>query len=156
MASEAGPRHMAFHPAKPQVYIINELNSSITQASYDPQTGLLKQHSTISTLPQDFEGVNYCADIHISDDGNYLYGTNRGHNTVAMFSIQEDGSLESLGHESVRGDHPRNFLISGNQLLVANQNTDNIVVFDIQEDGLLEFKYEFKINTPVCLRIVEM
>jgi len=156
MASEAGPRHMAFHPTKPQMYIINELNSTITRASYDSQTGLLKQQSTISTLPQDFEGVNYCADIHISDDGNYLYGTNRGHNTVAMFSIQEDGSLESLGHESVRGDQPRNFLISGSQLLVANQNTDNIVVFDIQDNGTLKFKYEFNTNTPVCLRIVEL
>ncbi len=156
MVGEAGPRHMVFHPTMPEVYIINELNSTITHTSYDATTGVLEQNASISTLPEDFEGDSFCADIHISEDGRYLYGTNRGHNSIAIFNIEEDGSLNTLGYESVRGDHPRNFLITGGELLVANQNTDNIVVFEIQDDGLLQFKHELHTETPVCLRMVEM
>jgi len=153
---EAGPRHMTFHNTLNKAYVINELNNTITILNYDASTGVLEALNSVTTLPDNFTGESYTADIHITDDGKFLYGTNRGHNSIAMFEIASDGSLLSLGHESTRGDHPRNFLINKNELYVANQNSDNVVVFEIKSDGRLKFKYELNTNTPVCLRIIEV
>jgi 6-phosphogluconolactonase len=151
-----GPRHMAFHPSKDLVFIINELSSSVVSAKADHKNGRFEMIDKISTLPEDFEGKNSCADIHIGSDGKFLYASNRGHNSIAIFSVADNGKLKMLGTEHVKGDWPRNFTISpdGNYLLVANQRSNNIVVFGIDKNtGLLnETGYEAEISNPVCLK----
>ena len=109
-----------------------------------------------STLPEDFTGESYCADIHVSADGQFLYVSNRGHQSIAIFKINEDGTLEMLATDDVQGDWPRNFTLSpdGDFLLVANQNSDNITVFKRdKKTGLLEHTgNEIKLSHPVCLK----
>lgn len=149
----AGPRHLVFHPAYPMAYVINELNATVTVLSVEPN-GALRPEQNITTLPADYTGKNWCADIHLSADGRYVYASNRGHNSLAIFSVNpNDGRLQPIGHQSVKGEFPRNFAISpdGRYLLVANQNTDNLVLFNIGEDGLLQFVRETEVKTPVCL-----
>lgn len=149
-----GPRHIAFHPKQNWMYVINELNSTITLIKKDKDKNY-KIDSTFSTLPDGFKGENFCADIHISNDGKFLYGSNRGHNSIAIFKInQESGTLKSIGFTSVKGDWPRNFALSpdNNFLLVANQRSENIVSFkrDIAT-GLLTFIEEIEVPSPVCI-----
>jgi 6-phosphogluconolactonase len=150
----AGPRHFDFHPSGDFIYVINELNSTITTLK---KTGAnWEKTQSISTLPDDFEGVSYCADIHISTDGKYLYGSNRGHNSIAVFEINnESKKLKSIGFVPVEGDWPRNFSLSpnGDFLLVANQKSGNISVFKINKaTGLPEFTgKEIKIPAAVCI-----
>ncbi len=151
----SGPRHMVFSSTIPFVYVITELMNTIAIFKYDSETGALSQLQTISTLPGDFDGESWTADIHISEDGRYLYGSNRGHNSIVGYEIKPDGTLTLIGFESTRGEFPRNFLIDGLDLYVANQNTDNIVLFSIQEDGSLQFKKEYASATPVCLKVFD-
>lgn len=156
LAPGDGPRHMVFHPSKALAFVVNELSSTVVALRADHKTGLLKEVGRNSTLPEDFEGESFVADVHISDDGKFLYVSNRGHNSIAIFSVSEDGQLTSVGHEPVKGNWPRNFTISpdGNFLLVANQNSDNIVVFRLnKETGLLSYSnFEIKLSKPVCLK----
>ena len=149
----AGPRHFVFNADRTVLYVINELNATITvlaknQEEYQPI-------QTVNTLAEDWTGVKSCADIHLSPDGNFLYGSNRGENTLVIFKVaQETGELTLLGRESVQGDWPRNFTLSpdGNFILVANQKSDNITVFERnQETGLLTFTSAFTMDAPVCL-----
>lgn len=151
-----GPRHIAFHPERPQLFVINELSNTIVSANIDQATGKLTQIDRKSTLPSFFEGKSYCADIHLSADGKYLYASNRGHNSIAVFSVSEEGMLTLLQTESVHGDWPRNFVISpdGKFLLVANQRSDNVTVFKIDPStGMIRFTgREIEISQPVCLR----
>ena len=154
MASGAGPRHLTFHPNNKWVYVLNELNGTVTilKKTID---GPYVIGPSISTLPSDFKGTNTCADIHISSDGKFLYASNRGHNTIAIFSVNmEDGYLTILGHEPTRGDGPRNFSLSPDEnfLLVANQLTDNIISFKRNKTtGLLEYSDEVEAPSPVCI-----
>ncbi|HEY5690391.1 MAG TPA: lactonase family protein [Cyclobacteriaceae bacterium] len=154
MAPGSGPRHLAFHPTQQWIYVINELTSTITQLSKN-SSGQYEIAATQSTLPTDYEGENLCADIHISSDGQFLYASNRGHNSIVVFQIDShDGSLSLVGHEDVHGDWPRNFTLSpdGHFLLVANQRSNNIVSFKrSQETGTLEFVGEIDAPSPVCL-----
>lgn len=150
----SGPRHFDFYPNDKVIFVINELNSTIT--SFKSEDGQWKEFQTISTIPENFEGVNYCADIHVSADGKYLYGSNRGHNSIAAFEIdKETKELKTKGFVSVEGDWPRNFSLSpsGEHLLVANQNSSNITVFRInRESGMPEFTgKQIKIPAPVCI-----
>lgn len=151
-----GPRHLIFHPTKDMAFVINELSNSITSAKVDPDTGIFEKIDKQSTLPKDYTEKSYCADIHISSNGKFIYGSNRGHNSIAVFSVSEEGKLNLIQTESVRGDWPRNFTLSpdGKFLLVANQNSDNIAVFAInQETGLLTYTgKEIKLSKPVCLK----
>lgn len=151
-----GPRHIAFHPEQPYLFVINELSNTVVSAIIDSQTGKLTAIDRKSTLPSFFEGTSYCADIHLSADGKFLYATNRGHNSIAVFSVSEEGMLTLLQTESVRGDWPRNFAISpdGKFVLVANQRSDNITVFNIDpETGMIRFTgQELEMSQPVCLR----
>lgn len=157
-ASGAGPRHLTFDPTGKRAYVINELNSTITVYAYNPQNGSLSQIETVSSLPADFHGANSCADIHITPDGRFLYGSNRGHDSLAIFKIDEKtGRLTAAGHASSGGKTPRNFAIdpTGNYLLAANQSTGNVVVFRInQQDGSLTQSHEVKVSMPVCVRIM--
>ncbi len=129
----SGPRHMVFHPLKPLAYVINELGNTIQAMQYNEASGKLTSIELYSTPPEDFDGESYCADIHISSDGKYLYGSNRGHNSLAIFRIDpSDGRLDRVGFSSVYGDWPRNFYISpdGKFVYVANQRSGNISAFN--------------------------
>ena len=121
--------------------------------------GNWEKQQIVSTLPANFKETSYCADIHVSADGKYLYGSNRGHNSIAVFEINsETKQLKSIGFVSVEGNWPRNFAISpnGNFLLVANQRSGNITVFKIKkETGMPEFTgTQIKIPAPVCVEFL--
>ena len=153
----AGPRHFEFHPNGKIIYVINELNSTISVLKMESKVWSVLQN--ISTLPADFVGKSYCADIHISADGKYLYGSNRGHNSIAVFDVNPASSdLVFKGTVSVEGDWPRNFTLSpdGKFMLVANQKSGNITVFKIQpKTGMPEFTgKEIKFPAPVCLEFL--
>ncbi len=159
LAAGAGPRHLAFHPNGQVVYVIEELSSSITLLHYDSQQGSLQAGETISTLPVDFTDHNQSADIHITPNGQFLYASNRGHDSLAIYEINQDtGQLRLIGHESTQGIAPRNFVIdpSGNYLLVGNQDSDNIVVFRInQQTGeLIDTGHTMNCPMPVCLKFL--
>ena len=155
----AGPRHFTFHPIGKFAYVINELNSTLAAFLYNPNKGTLKEIQTISTLPEGYTGINYCADIHIHPSGKYLYGSNRGHNSIAIFTInKETGILTITGHETTQGDFPRGFAInpSGKFLLVANQRSNNIVSFRINDEtgDLSPAGYTIEIPKPVCIKFL--
>ncbi|UOB19332.1 lactonase family protein [Abyssalbus ytuae] len=151
-----GPRHFVFHPSKEIVFIINELSGSVVSARVNNQTGIFERIDKKSTLPDDYTGNNACADIHITSNGKFLYASNRGHNSIAVFKVNDNGMLERIGNEPVQGDWPRNFTLSPDEkfLLVANQNTNNITVFTINPDtGLLTYTgNQAEVSKPVCLK----
>ena len=151
VASGSGCRHMAFHQSREFAYVLDELVSSITAFHYDPTRGAFIWLQTISTVPAGFTGFNTTAEIRIHPNGRFLYNTNRGHNSVAMLSIDSDtGQLSVIGWESTRGDWPRGMNIdpSGTFLYAANQNSDTIVVFRISpSNGRLRFTGEV-VHTP--------
>jgi 6-phosphogluconolactonase len=153
----AGPRHLAFHPGGKYVFVLSELHSAVSVFSRDAETGTLQELQTLTTLPQDFKGQNTGADIHVSPDGQFLYCSNRGHDSIAIFTIDaRRGALTSVGHEPTRGMTPRNFAIdpTGTFLLVANQKSDNIVTFRIDQKtgGLSSAGQVVQAPSPVCLK----
>jgi len=153
VASGSGPRHMAFHPNRQRAYVLDELVSSITVFDFDPSRGALVWRQTISTLPSRFSGANTTAEIRIHPSGRFLYNTNRGHNSVTMYEIdQETGELDVIGWVSTQGEWPRGMNIdpSGTFLYAANQNTDSIAVFRIQSsNGKLKPSALVHTPTPV-------
>jgi 6-phosphogluconolactonase len=158
MDAEAGPRHMTFHPNGKWAFVINELSSTITSLSYNSEGGQLLALSTVSTMDSSDEiDFNLTADIHVHPNGKYLYGSNRGANTISAFRVNDDGSLQSIQQISTQGDFPRNFAVnkSGTELWVANQNTDNILIYQIdQTTGMLkEDRLVDEIMTPVCISL---
>ncbi len=149
----SGPRHMDFHPTKDIAYVMNELNNSVSVLNYEPDSGTLTEFQTLTSLPASFNEWNSTADIHVHPNGKFLYSSNRGHNSIASFSIDEAGQLTPLGHTPTEGSTPRNFAIapSGDLLFVANQDSDSITIFSInQETGELTFTgNSLEIPTPV-------
>ncbi len=129
----AGPRHFTFHPHAPHAYVINELHNSVTVFDYDGATGTLIEQQTIGTLPTDYDETSHTADLKITSDGKYLYGTNRGHDSIACYAIDTDGRLSLLGIEPSLGGGPQNLAITpdGGLLLCANMVEGNVVVFAI-------------------------
>jgi 6-phosphogluconolactonase len=129
----AGPRHLAFHPNGKRVYAINELLNSVSVFDYDAGPGTLSAKQTISTLPDGFKGASYCADVKVTPDGRYLYGTNRGHDSIAAYKVGEDGRLSRIALEPSRGKGPQNLAITpdGRWLLCANMPGNNVAVFRI-------------------------
>lgn len=157
VAPGSGPRHFTFTPDHRHAYVIQEMDATITGFKY--KNGALTAIQTIPTLPPDFTGRKWSADIHISPDGKFLYGSNRAHESLAIFSMdKKSGKLTLVGHQSVNGQTPRNFAIdpTGNFLLVANQDSDNIVIFKRnKKTGLLSpTGNEIKVSTPVCLKFI--
>jgi 6-phosphogluconolactonase len=155
----AGPRHLTLHPTGKYAYVINELDSTLTVFQYNELNGTLAQVENVSTLPADFSGVSYCADVHVSPSGKFLYGSNRGHNSIVVFAIDSrTGKLEQLEHVSTEGKWPRNFTIdpTGQFLLVANQHTDNVVTFsiDAKTGRLKPTGHVAEIPVPVCLKFL--
>lgn len=136
-APGAGPRHMAFHPHRPFAYVINELNSTITAYERDAESGSLKEIHTVSTLPETFKGENTCAEVRITPDGKFVYGSNRGHDSIAVFAVDaQSGRLTPVDVVPSQGKTPRHFTLSpdGRHLLAAHQDTGNLVVFRIDRD----------------------
>ena len=152
----AGPRHIVFHPSGRFVYCINELDSTVTAFRYDAETGALAPIETVSTLPRDFSGGSTCAEIQIHPTGRFLYGSNRGHDSIAVYRIDEaSGSLTLLGHEPTQGRTPRHFSLAptGKILLAANQESNSIVSFHVdQQTGLLTpTGHQIQIPDPACV-----
>ena len=154
----AGPRHLTFHPTEKYLYAISELDSTLTSFKYDDDDGELKHIETVSTLPSDFRGTSYCADVHIHPSGKFLYGSNRGHNSIVVFQVDRgNGKLKLVEHVWTQGDWPRNFVIDlyGRSLFVANQRSDNVVTFSIdRETGRLQPRFFEEIPSPVCLKFL--
>jgi len=152
----AGPRHMDFHPSGRYIYLLNELGNTVEAFYYVAEEGCLELINRLSTLPSNFEGENIAADIHVHPNGKFLYASNRGHNSIAIYTLDENtGAPGLLEHQSTLGEHPRNFSIdpTGNYLLVANKDSNNIVTFAIDSStGLLvPAGREVKVPQPVCI-----
>lgn len=132
----SGPRHLTFHPNGKSVYLINELKNTVTYFDYEPESGKLTTQQTISTLPADFDGVTHTADVKITPNGKFLYGTNRGHDSIACYRIGDDGMLSLIKIEPSLGKGPQNLLITpdGQWLICANMPGNNVVVFKINAD----------------------
>ena len=154
----AGPRHFVFNSAGTKLYVICELNSTIIVFDVNMNGGL-RPVQTLTTLSDGFIGESACADIHMGKGEKYLYGSNRGENTIVTFKIEPDGKLSLAGHTSCGGDWPRNFVIdpSGKYIIVGNQNSGNISMFTIDEKTGLPtgLSKDFKIASPVCLKFPE-
>ncbi len=137
----AGPRHLAFHPTGRFAFVINELNSTIATLAWSAQAGTLTPVASISTLPTPAPAGNSTAEIAVHPTGRFVYGSNRGHDSLAVFRVAADGRLSLVEHEATRGRTPRNFAIdpTGRWLLAANQGSNTIAVFRIdQQTGALE------------------
>lgn len=158
-APGAGPRHLAFHPNGKWLYSINEVNSSLTLFAFDADAGTLEAIDAVPTLPQGYAGENTTAEVAISPDGKFLYGSNRGHDSIVVFAIdQGSGKLSLVQHISSEGGHPRHFALTpaGDYLVAANRDSDNLAVFRIDKStGKLEFTGQTaNVSKPVCVQPV--
>lgn len=155
----SGPRHMAFHPNGKWVFSINEVGNSMTTYRYDADSGRLTPVDTISTLPGHFQGENTTAEVAVSKDGRFLYGSNRGHDSIVQYSIDENsGKLSLVEYVSTEGGHPRHFALTpdGGHLIAANRDANNLVLFRVdRETGRLQFTGKtVTVSKPVCVRPV--
>ena len=152
----SGPRHLTFHPNGNRVYVINETRNTVTFFDYAADSGTLTQRQTISTLPEDFSGTSHTADLKITSDGRFLYGTNRGHDSIAIYRIADDGRLCLVGIEPSLGKGPQNLLITPDDrwLLCANMPDNNVAVFAIDSEtgGLTGHGDPVSIPMPSCIR----
>jgi 6-phosphogluconolactonase len=159
VAPGSGPRHFALHPTGRFGYVINELANTVIAFGYDPEKGLLSELQTISTLPPDFKGTSFTAEVQVHPAGRFLYGSNRGHNSIAIFAIDEaTGKLTSVGFESTQGKNPRNFAIdpTGAFLFAENQDSASIIVFriDPQTGALRATGQRVDLPKPVCIKMI--
>lgn len=157
-APGAGPRHLAFRPGGAHAYVINEMTSTVTALRWDAANGELTEIQTLSTLPEGFAGDNSTAEVVVSPDGKFLYGSNRGHDSLAIFSIdQGSGKLTAVGHQPTLGKTPRNFAVdpTGAYLLAANQNSDTLAAFKIDRASgrLTPVGAPVSVPRPVCVRM---
>jgi 6-phosphogluconolactonase len=157
-APGAGPRHFSFHPNGKFAYAINELLCTVTAFAYDAGKGSLTEVQTVPTLPKDFEGRNSTAEVQLTPDGRFLYGSNRGHDSLAIFAVDgTTGKLTPAGHAPCGGKTPRNFGIdpTGRWLLCAHQNSDSIAIFRIDpETGALKPTGQtLTVGRPVCVKM---
>ena len=153
-----GPRHLTFGPHGKHVYVINELTNSVSVFDYDAKSGILIEQQTISTLPDDFDGTSYCADLKITPNGRFLYGTNRGHDSIARYRIKDDGQLTLLSIDSSLGKGPQNLSVTpdGGLLVCANMAGDNVAVFRIDSvtGALKAVGPPIAMPRPSCIMIV--
>jgi 6-phosphogluconolactonase len=154
----SGPRHFAFHPDRRHAYVINEMKSTVTAFDYDSEKGVLKPVQTLSTLPHPVKG-NSTAEVQVHPSGKFVYGSNRGHNSIAIFTVDaKTGRLTAAGHQATGGKTPRNFGIdpTGKWLLAANQDSDTITVFRIDaKTGKLEpTEHKAEVGKPVCVKFI--
>jgi 6-phosphogluconolactonase len=152
----SGPRHMAFHPAGGHAYVINELTSSVTGFAYDAAKGTLTRIETVKSLPADFSGTSYTAEVEVAPDGRFLYGSNRGHDSLAVFRIDPaSGRLAAAGHVPVGGSWPRHFTIerTGRVLLAAHQRSGTIALFRLDPASGMPAPVAARVavDRPACL-----
>ncbi|MFW6059608.1 MAG: lactonase family protein [Phycisphaeraceae bacterium] len=155
-ASGAGPRHFAFHPALDTVYLINELDSTVIALRFDADAGRFETLQTLTTLPDDFDDTNYPSEVAVHPTGRFLYGANRGHDSLAVFQIDTaTGRLTPAGHVSIEGAFPRHFAIdpTGQYLIAAHQNSNDLSIFRIDSDtGMPRFTgQKINLGTPMCV-----
>lgn len=161
VAPGGGPRHFTFHPNGRYAYVINELGNTVTAFSWDAAAGSLSEIQTIGTLPDDFTGSNTTAEVLVHPSGKFLYGSNRGHNSIAVFSVDEaTGKLTFVEHATEGINVPRNFRIdpTGKYLFVGNQRGDDIKVFAIDQTtgGLTATGDVLSAPGPICIRFVKV
>ncbi len=154
----AGPRHLTYDNSKRYIYLLNELDSTVTVFDWDKNIEIIQ---TVTALPKGYSGESYAADIHISPSGKFLLATNRGDDSIAVFSIEESsGKIQIIGHTSTQGGHPRNFaIIEGAEtdislVFVANQDSNNIVTFKLNESTgeLIPNGQTISVPAPVCIK----
>ena len=155
----AGPRHLAFDPRGRRAYVINELDSTLTAFSYDGRRGALEAFQTVPTLPEGCTNQNSTAEVEVHPSGRFLYGSNRGHDSIVVYALDRDtGRMSLLQHQSTLGKNPRNFALdpTGRWLLAANQDTHNVVVFrvDPATGRLTPAGRSLEVGAPVCLKFV--
>lgn len=155
----AGPRHLAFRPDGRFVYVINELDSSVTVFAYDPRRGSLSEVQTVPTVPADFGAETTCAEVQVHPSGKFVYGSNRGHDSIVVFAADHrTGRLTLVEHESTQGKTPRHFALdpSGRWLMAENQGSDTIAVFKVDQKtgALAPAGHRVEVGSPVCLVFV--
>ncbi|MCK5843259.1 MAG: lactonase family protein [Victivallales bacterium] len=156
----AGPRHFTFHPNGKFAYLINELGNTIVALSYDAKNGGLREIQTISTLPKDFDGVSHTAEVSVHPNGKFLYGSNRGHDSIAVYKIdQNNGSLTLAGFQGKGIDEPRHFNIdpTGRYCVVGNQDANDVVLFKVNlETGeLIPTEVRKLVGKPICVKFLK-
>lgn len=161
VAPGAGPRHFALHPNGKFAYVVNEMGWTVSAFGYDPGAGVLHPLQTISTLPKDFTGTNSDAEIEVHPSGKFLYASNRGHDSIAVFAIDaSQGTLTPIEYASTKGKEPRHFEIApgGELLFAANEHSGNVVVFriDQQSGRLTPAEKELQIGAPVCVKFMPL
>ena len=152
----AGPRHFAFHPDGRHAYSINELDSTVTALEWDPSTGKLTADASVSALPAGFTGENSTAEVEVDSRGRFLYGSNRGHDSIAVFRINPaSGALTLIAHTLTRGKEPRHFALdpTGRWLVAGNQNSNTLAVFRVDQTGgtLSPVGDLVSVGSPVCI-----
>ena len=156
MRPASGPRHLAFHPTLPLVFVSCELDSTVATLHFDARRGRLSLGATASTVPRGWKGENYPADVHIAPSGNALYVSNRGHDSIAVYAIGATGELRLDQVVSTEGSWPRNFSLdpTGRWLLVANQKSESVVVFarDLLSGRLTATRQRLELRAPACVR----
>lgn len=155
----SGPRHFVFHPNRRWMYLANELSSTVTAHRWDSQRGVLTPFKTAATLPDDFTGTNIVAEIRLSPSGKHLYVSNRGHDSLTVFAVDEhEGLLEFVENTPTLGHWPRNFQLdpSGHVLICANQQSDSLVTFwvDPQTGKLTPTGETLEIHQPVYVKFI--
>ncbi len=155
----AGPRHFAFHPSGKFAYVLNEMGSTVSVFSYDSSGGVLRRLQTVSSIPKDFSGHKEAAEIQVHPSGKFLYASNRGHDSIAVFAVDRDkGTLTLVEYASTKGQTPRSFEIApgGSLLFAANEKSNNIVVFRIDDKTgrLTPTGKVLEVVEPVCVKFV--
>jgi 6-phosphogluconolactonase len=155
----SGPRHLTFHPNGKYAYIMTEFSSEVIALNYHPENGHFTEIQYISTLPEEFTDNNQGSAIHISADGRFVYAGNRGHNSIALFQVnQESGELSFVEHTSTEGDWPRDFAIDPSEkfIVASNQESSNIVLYSRDENTgrLTLLQSDIKVPHPVCVKFI--
>jgi len=159
LPKDAGPRHLDFCPADPSLMaVINEVNSSVLTFRFDSQSRQFTRLDSLSTLPTGFASNNSCADLHFHPNGRFLYGSNRGHDSIVIYAVDPaTGRLTLVGHQLAGGAVPRNFMLTpdGKWLLVAHQNSGTVSAFRVDEASgrLTPTGAPSRVATPVCLKM---
>jgi 6-phosphogluconolactonase len=153
----AGPRHFDVHPSEEYAYLINELDSTVTAFERDTETGALAAIETESTLPAEFAEKNKTADIHVHPSGDWVYGSNRGHDSIAVFAVEATGGIERQAIVSTGGEWPRNFGMdpAGQYLFAENRDTDDITTFDIDDGDIAANGAVADVPQPICMVFLE-
>ena len=158
-APGAGPRQMAFHPNGKYAFVINEINSTMTALAYNSADGTFTEVQTLPTIPADFKENNQPAAVRVSPDGKFVYGSNRGHNSIVVYSVDENtGKMTHVENVPCGGDWPRDMTVdlTGNLLLVANERSNSIAAFKIDKatGKLTDTGHTSEVNKPVCVQVV--